>query len=98
VDGVSVSSGTVSGIGPAPTPPPDLPSSGYAWSFSGDTTPITDLMGSIAGSLRSYGTAAGTIGLIGNVSAGSVLVGSVEGRQRIREEDDLEVLSALGLL
>lgn len=80
---------------------------GYVWSFSGDTSPISDLMGSISGQISSVGSLIGTIGLAGGIAggitggiAGGITsdTGVISGRGRTIEEDDLEVLELLGLL
>jgi hypothetical protein len=98
------SSGTSSAVG-AVVPlrqsvTPDAPASGgYAWSFSGDSTPIPDVYGVVDGISRFVGSvAAGVIGHIGHIQVSTVIVGSVSGSSRIREQDDMEVLELLGIL
>jgi len=79
---------------------PDAPASGgYAWSFSGDSTPIVDAYGVVDGISRSIGSiAAGVIGHIGHISVSAEAIGSVSGATRIREQDDIEFLELLGIL
>ena len=72
---------------------------GYVWSFSGDTSPISDLMGSISGQVTSIGSLIGAIGVAGGIAGGITGdTGVVSGRGRTIEEDDLEILELLGLL
>jgi hypothetical protein len=78
---------------------PDAPASGgYAWSFSGDSTQITDVFAVVDGISRSIGSTAGVIGYVGAVHALAPSMGSADGSVRIREQDDMEVLELLGIL
>jgi hypothetical protein len=97
ISGVSVSTGGITLV--SPPAPPDLPASGgYVWSFSGDATTIIDLNGFIDGLTQSVARVGGTIGHTGSTINVIPTAGTITGRVRIREQDDLEVLELLGLL
>jgi hypothetical protein len=68
------------------------------WSFSGDSSEVGDLFGSVAGQVSSVGSLIGSVGFVGSVSGGCVSGGRVAGRGKTIEQDDLEILELLDLL
>jgi len=71
---------------------------GYVWSFSGDTSQVQDIFGSVAGQVSCSGGLTGSVGLFGSCGNDSISVGSAWGRGKTIEQDDLEVMELLDLL